>query len=234
MDSKLQDWRSSITSHDERRAILDFWFDFANFFIFNSPPKVSAALNQIGYFGGILEMWREQRLHHQYPDGFLKKIEPHKEHISFLFDEQIRIMNFHFGGDPERERTAFEDFGQGVLFDDRMPVGFKVHMMDIFPVSGTTGATRGYHRWHAFIRASTLLGLVSDQKMQLDQLIGLAWAIQSYLRPKQDTHDNPILDYDKLSRLRDKWLAFSSEELDREFEKFPYPDSSVVLTPSSS
>jgi len=220
--------------NDNYTPSLDFWFEFANFFIINPPPKVIEALKQIGFFGGILEIWRDRRLHNQYPSGFLKEMEPHKEQIKFLFDEQIRIINIHFRGDLEKERMAFEDFGQGILFDDRMPVGFKVHMMDIFPVTGTTGATRGYHRWHAFIRASTLLGLVDDQNIQLDHLIGLGWGIQSYLRPKQDSNDNPRLNDDKLYQLRDKWLSFSLEEIEKEFEKFPYPDSPVVLTPSSS
>jgi hypothetical protein len=153
----------------------------------------------------------------------------YKEEISFLFTEQTKIVNNHFGSDTQKVQRAFEDFGQGILFDNRMPVNFKVHMMDLIAVSGTVGATRGYHRWHAFVRACAFVGESSESCLQWDRMISLGWAIQSHLKPKQDFR-NPKISSAKLHEFQNFWLNLNFEELDNAFERFPYPESPIVLT----
>ena len=193
-------------------SINQFWFEFANFFIFNRPNEVESALSRMGYYGKILEMWREQRRLNQYPNGFIEKIQEYKQEIEFLSTEQSKMINNHFGCNVGTEQRAFEDFGQGILFDDRMPVGYKIHMMDVIPVSGTVGATRGYHRWHAFMRASVLLGGDSQVCLRLDRIIALGWAIQSHLKPKQDTQNNPNISEDKLHEFQNLWMHLNFED----------------------
>ena len=66
-------------------------------------------------------------------------------------------MDLYFDGNDELERRAFEDFGQGVLFDARhgRRDGDNVHKMD---VSGPNNPPIGYHRWHIFIQATVFAG----------------------------------------------------------------------------
>lgn len=51
-------------------------------------------------------------------------------------------MNNCFGNDIESQQKAFEDFGQGILFDDRSlrPLNNRVHVMD--------EGQFGFYRWH--------------------------------------------------------------------------------------
>ena len=100
--------------------------------------------------------WTEHRAAHTYPDGFRDHMMEVLEPLLFLSAHQAAILDRHFAGDPDAERTAFEQFGQGVLFDDRRPVGDKLHKMDI------NGGTPSAIVWHPFIRASVLVGADAD------------------------------------------------------------------------
>ena len=93
-------------------------------------------------------------------------------------------------------QVAFEHFGYGDLFDDRRPPGNKVHMMDS---SGPANPPIGYHRWHAIIRAMTMLGIDADRWNAIDRLVALAWAIHAEAQPTQDA-DNPPLPTNASSR----------------------------------
>src|SRR5215207_7015523 len=47
----------------------------------------------------------------------------------------------------------------------------------------------------------------ADRWLIVDRNVSLAWAIQSLLKPVQDTHDNPPLTSDQLEKFREKWLT---------------------------
>lgn len=202
-----------------RDKAKQFWYELDEHFLFRVSPEVGRAYGIIRGPDYIRTRWNEHRWGGTYPDGFLADVTPLREGVEFIAKEQLAIMDRHFEGDAEAMRRSFEDFGQGVLFDDRRSPGNKVHMMD---TSGPTNPPIGYHRWHAIIRATTMLGIDADRWTEIDRYVALAWAVQSETRPVQDAN-NPGLDDDRLQTLRDAWLRRGLDELDVAFDGFPYP-----------
>jgi hypothetical protein len=196
-----------------------FWFDFDDHFLFNPTPEILDAYTAIRGLNFIPTRWREHRRSGTYPDGFIADVEPLRDGLAVLSGEQLAIIRRHFGDDEDAMRRAFEAFGQGILFDDRRPPGFKVHMMDS---SGPANPPIGYHRWHPIIRAVIFLGIDAAEWGAVDRLVGLAWAIHSEATPVQDTR-NPGLSQERLEELRGVWLGKSLEELDDAFDSFPFP-----------
>ena len=123
---------------------------------------------------------------------------------------QMGMMDQHFS-EPNDLRKAFEDFGHGVLHDNkrlsstppryRRPQGFMNHMMD-----GSPDDCVGFHRWHAFIRAAVAAGAEEDRWLHVNRCVGLAWAIYSELNPEVDSPNNQKLDSQKTKRLRSLWM----------------------------
>ena len=114
-------------------------------------------------------------------------------------------------------QAAFEDFGQGQLFDNdpRRDDGNRIHMMD-----GQLGTQLvGYHRWHAAIRVIQPLEIGDNEWWEnLNRLLGLAWAIQSFARPRQQDMPNPALADGDLQDLRTAWLALTPDRRDRQYD----------------
>ena len=198
---------------------IDFWFQFDDYFLFNRPPAVTRALQIIRGPDNPLNKWRQRRREGTYPASFVADMTPLAAGLQTISTEQLAVIDRHLGGDEEIERRSFEDFAQGVLFDDRRPVGIKVHMMD---TSGPSNPPIGYHRWYAIGRAMVLTGVDAPRWTRILSLVALAWAIQSEAQPRQDTH-NPLMDAARLQALRDAWLPRNSDELDRSFDSYPYP-----------
>jgi hypothetical protein len=88
--------------------------------------------------------------------------------------------------------------------------------------SGPANPPIGYHRWHAIIRAMTVLGIDADRWNAIDRLAALAWAIHAEAQPMQDTM-NPRLPEQRLAALRAHWLGLDPDELDEAFSLFPFP-----------
>lgn len=200
---------------------IDFWFEFDDLFQFNPTPEITQAYAQLG--GDIdrpRKRWTAHRRNGTYPSGFVAEMHSTSAPLLLLGQKQIETIDKHFRGDREAEQRAFEDFAQGILWDDRRPQTEKIHMMD---TSGPANPPIGYHRWHPFIRAIVAVGGDADRWLFVDRNVGLAWAIQSLLKPVQDTRDNPPLASDQLKEFREKWLALSVDQLDDEFDSFPYP-----------
>jgi hypothetical protein len=135
-----------------------------------------------------------------------------------LAQKQLDIINKSFGNNTESQQRAFEDFGQGILFDDRSPrpLSNRVHMMD--------EGQFGFYRWHTLIRTALLLNQESEMWLHVDRHIGLACSIDSVQRPRQSTNDgnnpnNSEISPEKLDKLRSFWLQLNFEELDAEFDK---------------
>jgi len=154
-----------------------------------------------------------------FPEAFRTAVTPSRAGYQTLSQEQLTIIDRHFAGDLDLLRAAFEHFGQGDLFDDRRPAGNKVHMMDS---SGPADPPIGYHRWHAIIRAMTVLDVDAERWQAIDRLVALAWAVHAEAQPTQDTA-NPPLPEARLAALRAHWLTRTSDQLDDAFSVFPFP-----------
>lgn len=164
-----------------RERSMEFWFEFDNFFnpsFGQVPAEVFDAYSSMPGIDFPLERWREHRRLGTYPDGFGAEMISIRDPLLFLSAKQVEMLDRHFAGDPDSERTAFEQFGQGVLFDDRRPVGDKVHKMD---TSGPDDPPVGYHRWHPLIRAAVMVGRTLDGGSRLTAT--LVWHGQSSRRP---------------------------------------------------
>src|SRR5215208_6697399 len=162
---------------------MEFWFEFDNHFnpgFGQVGDDVFAAYDATGGPFAIRDTWREHRAKGTYPDGFRAAMEPNRDAVMLLAEQQLEIFDRHFGGDPDAEQLAFEEFGQGINFDDRRPVGDKVHKMD---TGGPERPPQAYHAWHAFIRAVVLLGADAERWLRMDRNLGLAWAMQNEARP---------------------------------------------------
>src|SRR4051812_44481863 len=145
---------------------MDFWFEFDNFFnpgFGQVKPDVFAAYDATGAPGGITDSWRDHRAKGTYPDGFRDDMTAVKSSLLQLANQQLAIFDHHFHGDKDAERTAFEEFGQGLNFDDRRPRD-KVHKMD---TGGPGSPPTGYHNWHAFIRAAVIVGADEERWLHL-------------------------------------------------------------------
>jgi hypothetical protein len=72
--------------------------------------------------------------------------------------------------------------------------------------SGPDNPPIGYHRWHAIVRATIMVGIDAQRWTEIDRYVALAWAIQSEAKPVRDT-----------------WLRRDLDELDAALDSFPYP-----------
>jgi hypothetical protein len=200
----------------------DFWFTYDDHFLFNPPPQVFAAYAAIGDIDAPLNQFAETRTAGTFPADFVTAMEPLRAGLAALSTEQLSVIDQFYSGDLDGLQGAFEHFGYGDLFDDRRPAGNKVHMMDS---SGPANPPIGYHRWHAIIRATTLLGIDTDRWNAIDRLVALGWAIHAEAQPTQDAA-NPPLPQARLAVLRADWLARTPDELDAAFDGFPFPPPS--------
>lgn len=210
---------------------MEFWFEFDNFFnpgFGQVSDEVFDAYSVTGAPFGITGSWRRHRAVGTYPDGFAAEMTPSADALLFLAEQQLVIVDRHFGGDAEAERMAFEEFGQGILFNSRRPAGDKIHKMD----KSADDSTAGYHNWHAFIRAAVLVGADEARWLGVDRMVGLAWAIQTVARPVQDAPDNPPLAENRLQALREVWLGLDADQLDDAFDHDPFPPRSLLEVPS--
>jgi hypothetical protein len=211
---------------------IEFWNQFDNTFMkTNVPKKVVDAYNIVfeGGFDRWVNRWREHRRLGTYPHGFIQEISSIGDKILFLANMQLTVMDLYFDRNSELERRAFEDFGQGILFDSKHSRGGSdhIHKMDI--VGPERNPPRGYRRWHVFIQCIVFAGGDSSRWLDIDRYVGLAWAIQSEMKPEDDNPNNPEISSDRLAELRTLWLARDFTELDTAFERYPLPDSPVVL-----
>ncbi|MGI9023351.1 MAG: hypothetical protein ACR2HV_09000 [Acidimicrobiales bacterium] len=210
---------------DPRARATEFWFQFDNAFnpgFGQVSDEVFEAYAATDSPDGPLQRWNHHRRNGTYPDGFRQDMERARDSHLRLAELQLQIIDQHFAGDSDAERGAFEDFGQGVLFNDRRPPTDKVHKMDI---GGPDDPPIGYHRWHACIRAAVTVGADPDRWLTIDRLVGLAWAIQSEARPEQDSATNPGLSAERLAALREHWTSLDFDALDTEFDSDPFPRS---------
>jgi hypothetical protein len=177
-----------------------------------------AMLSTTGAFT-IQTQYYQTRKNGTYPASFRKLFQPHRADWATVASTQTSIIGNILGNDWSDIQAAFEDFGQGTLLDDdpeRRRANDSIHMMD---VQDPASPPVGYHRWHASIRAIQLLNIGDPQWWEnLDRLVGLAWAIQSFARPKQQDTPNPALAGGDIQQLRDAWLALTPDRRDRQYD----------------
>lgn len=215
---------------DRRQVNTDFWFDFDNQTLWRRTPEVTAAIqSSYGQIGAgpdaLATLFAASHAQPNHPAPFTAAIQAGRQGFLDLAELQRQIMVKHFGNDAEALRAAFEDFGQGVLFDKRpprVPTRF-IHMMD-----GRPDTWVGHHRWHAAIRAAMLSGADPAFYLQLLRNVALAWGVQTETDPPLDREDNPGLPADRLQVLSGFWLGKDLAALDRAFVTFrtraPQPD----------
>jgi hypothetical protein len=182
--------------------------------------------NAIANAGDLDTLYTKHRQNGPYPDAYISEIKQDIERVDsivFVAQKQLDIIVKYFGNDLHSQQRAFEDFGQGVLYDDRRPRSMhrRIHMMD--------ENHRGYRSWYVFNRTEVLLS-ASSQTKTLDQWlevachIGLASAIHFEQHPIQSdpttgrNPNNPEIDPNILNRLRNMWLTRTFDELDKSFD----------------
>ncbi len=170
----------------------DFWFDFDNQTLWQRTPEVSATIASAYTSQGLtldslanafVASWRSA----SHPSRFRDRVQGGARGIQALVDIQLGIVSTHLT-EPDDVRMAFEDFGQGVLFDDRdpRPAGRHIHMMD-----GSPSNWVGFRRWLTLLRAAEVLGHAQvDALKHLKYCVLLAWAIQTEADPDQASPNN--------------------------------------------
>jgi hypothetical protein len=215
----------------------DFWFDFDNATLWHRTPEIAGAIQRayanVGGLDALADIFDASFATKDHPSLFVKAITPGKDGFVDLAKAQQKIITAHFGNDGELLQSAFQDFGQGILYDPRRAklTQHIIHMMD-----GTPDTWVGYRRWHAFCRAAMLSGADQGFWLQLLRLIAVAWGIQTEADPVIDKPDNPSLDPKRLKVLSDFWLSADLNLLDRAFVQFkhraPSPEHLQRITSS--
>jgi hypothetical protein len=198
----------------------DFWIDFDNQTLFQRTPEFSQAigsvLSQFNFsLDGVYDAFRLSFLGSNYPQEFENAVSNVASGLVQTAELQQAVMTSHFGSDLELIQRSMEDFGQGVLYDNRppRPRGRYIHKMD-----GEVGVSMvGYHRWYGFIQGGIVMGANSDFWNEFSLFMGLAWAIQTEMKPQEDNPNNPPMDEGRLNELRGYWLNLSQNELNRIF-----------------
>jgi hypothetical protein len=194
-----------------------FWFEF---------DEATQGDEQFGIVvrraGGLAaqNFYRATRVQGNYPAAFIQQFQPRRADWVQIAALQTDMIGDLLGNDFSDIQAAFEDFAQGTLFDDRRPAGNRIHMMD-----GQTGTDMvGYHRWHASMRVIQLLQIGDAAWWEnLNKVLGLAWAIQSFAKPQQLNTANPALASGDLDALRNAWLALTPDRRDRQYDLTPGP-----------
>jgi len=193
-----------------------FWFEFDRQTKYT--PAFMRIVNRAGA-GMVQTVFSDTRVAGTYPAEFLEFVKPSAEDWKTMADAQTSAITSFLGTDWADIQSAFEDFGQGTLLDTdpiRQQNNDFIHTMDV----RGAGPPVGYHRWHASIRALQLLRIGDpDWWEKLDTLVGLAWGIQSFARPKQQNMPNPKIAGTEMQALRDAWLPLDPARRDRQYDR---------------
>ncbi|NXY98120.1 Tat pathway signal sequence domain protein [Streptomyces sp. BR123] len=201
----------------------EFWYDYDEMSYYNPTEELKAAVGAItAPFGGFTksyDAWAATRQGGRYPRSWMELIEPRRAEFELLSRAQRAVYDKWYGRDPKGLVFAFQEFGQGTLFDPRRPAGNKVHMMNYTPPS----ATHAYHRWHPYLQSFQLLGIDRQFWAHINRLVGAAWEIQSIAQPVTDRNDNKHISKHVVRQVTAKWLCRSNERMNQAFDVWPYP-----------
>ncbi|MEU8772403.1 Tat pathway signal sequence domain protein [Streptomyces sp. NPDC048606] len=201
----------------------EFWYEYDERFYYTPTPELSAAVGAItGQFGGFTksyDAWVATRQGGRYPRSWVELIKPYRKEFQLLSRAQKEVYEQFYGRDPRGLIFAFQEFGQGTLFDPRRPAGNKVHMMNYTPPN----PTHAYHRWHPFLQSFQLLDIDKAWWSHVNRLVGAAWELQSIGKPVNDANDNKHLPKRVVHQVTTKWLLRSNDRVNKAFDVFPYP-----------
>jgi hypothetical protein len=221
---------------DAKKHIIDFWYEFDLLFNPGFLQTPSDILQAYRFESSLLPNWLIERnkLNIQnYPGNFIEKIKESQDliaSIKLLAENQLKIFNVKLENE-EVLQTAFEYFGQGVLFDDlldertqlpRRPNEEKVHMMDTLHY--------GYPRWHVFCRSAVFMGQDPDIWLKIDRLVALAYALHKKLTPQQSGPDGKDPENPEHPDLvQELFPVFTSASFDKLDEHFDNKDVRALL-----
>ncbi|MYW67591.1 Tat pathway signal sequence domain protein [Streptomyces sp. SID8379] len=201
----------------------EFWYEYDEMSYYTPTQEMQDAVEAIttpfGGFTKTYDAWVETRKSGRYPRSWYELVKPNKDAFEVLSREQIKVFDKFYGHDPRGLVFAFQEYGQGTLFDPRRPDGQKVHMMNYTPPE----PTHAYHRWHPYLASFALLGIEARWWTHINRLAGVAWELQSYALPITDKPDNPHLPRHTVQRITTKWLRRDRAALDRAFDNAPFP-----------
>ncbi|UPZ32979.1 hypothetical protein MUK60_37435 [Streptomyces sp. LRE541] len=207
--------------YGSRRA-NELWYQFDEVTMYKSDRELTDAYIALGeLFGGDLERralvtWQELSAAPEYPHNYAEFVAPAREAFAVLSRAQLGVFDTYYRKWGPGLASAFVDFGQGVLFDPRRAdVRSEVHSMNGNP-------PRGYHVWHAYMRAMMLLDVDARRWRSIARYNALAWAVQTVAKPNLRTV-NPELPKATVAGLAATWLPRGPSQLDAEFQSFPYP-----------
>lgn len=196
----------------------EFWYEFDAITIYDED-RFAPIMGAAGA-GEIQTVFRAARDNDNYPAGFVAWVTARSGGWTQLSNLQVDVFTRHWGANWADIQAAFNDFAQGVLFDNRVmrrPNDMN-HMMD-----GQTGQQMiGYHRWHASIRAIQVA--VPAQRAWFDKLatcVGTAWAIQSVAKPTQRNGPNPGIPAATIAAAVAAWAPLTPNQLDSQYDKTP-------------
>ncbi|MFJ3877354.1 Tat pathway signal sequence domain protein [Streptomyces sp. NPDC090077] len=205
------------------RWASEFWYDYDEMSYYNPTAEMKAAVGAItAPFGGFTksyDAWVATRKGGRYPRSWTEIIQPNRAHFELLSREQKKVYDKWYGRDPKGLVFAFQEFGQGTLFDPRRPAGNKVHMMNYTPPT----PTQAYHRWHAYLQSFQLLNIDRRFWAHINRLTGMAWELQSIGKPVNDANDNKHLPRHVVNKVTAKWLCRSDAKVTAAFDVWPYP-----------
>ena len=114
-----------LYARDGRR----FWLEFDD--ATQGDPDFGALIRSAGRFG-VQSDYRQTRTAGTYPAAFRQKFLPKREDWKSIAKLQTDMIGSLLDNDWSNVQAAFEDFGQGQLFDNdpRRDDGNRIHMMD--------------------------------------------------------------------------------------------------------
>jgi len=201
----------------------ELWYEYEMVFYYDPSQEIQDAYAAVGdAFGGSAEglynVFLLTRQAGTYPDKFYTRVAPAKAAYQVLSRAQLEILTRWCRTDRDLAR-AFRLLGEGTLYDPRMADGYHVHMMNTGP-NGEPPMT--WHTWHAYNRAMIMLEISPERWGRIDELTGMAWAVQSIAKPQPETLNAP-LDRQVARKLERHWSRLTPDELDVAFDAFPYP-----------
>jgi hypothetical protein len=237
---------NKMPAYDQQTA-SDFFFAFDNYFLWKGAqhPELQQAYGQafgVDGIDGFYNQFRKKRKNNTYPQALINYFQGRKASIDFIAQKQSAMLDQYFQGQPENERQAYAEFGQGIIYDPRRAKEeyrdgtefMVIHTMDAKHDPGGYIPPVGYHRWYGFVRVFTLLNGYNDGRwLEIARNISLAWAIQSKLRPTGSSSDglnpnNPPLDSTELQNLKDQCGLATFTDLDTLFDHKPFPDPVIA------
>src|SRR5690242_1558129 len=122
-------------SNTDKQFLNDFWYKFDNTFHDKIDQDVVTIYQNLFFnfpegFDYLSTKWTTSMHNGTFPTGFKDEIQSVSEWIRKLSQRQLSMFNSTFEGNPDKERSAFEAFGQGILYDTRRDPGQKLHKMD--------------------------------------------------------------------------------------------------------